>query len=144
MRVFMHLVAILVVMGFAWWAYGESYRTRMVREEVERLEDRIAATREQIASLRAEWAYLNRPERLKILAELNFPFLGLVSPGADAFADIDNVPFRDEAPLPALSPRDVKDPVFVAGPGRSLLLPRQHAPRQNRIAAGSGNGGAER
>ncbi len=126
MRVLLHLLAILAVMGFAWWAYGENYRTRAVREEVARLENRIAETREEIAQLRAEWAFLNRPERLRALADLNFPFLGLVSPGADAFAPPSVIPFREEEPDGGDGRPE--EPVFVAGPGRPFLIGRQLLP----------------
>ncbi len=129
MRVLMHLLAILAVMGFAWWAYGENYRTRAVREEVARLENRIAGTREEIAQLRAEWAFLNRPDRLRALVDLNFPFLGLVSPRADAFAPPSAIPFREEGP--DRRPGRPEEPVFVSGPGRPLLIGRGSLPPRN-------------
>ena len=48
--------------------------------------------------LRAEWAYLNRPERLIRLAEANFETLGLVPVRADHYADPGQVAYKPEEP----------------------------------------------
>jgi hypothetical protein len=42
------------------------------------VQDEIASLRDEIAMQKAEWAYLNRPDRLRDLASMNFDRLGLM------------------------------------------------------------------
>lgn len=78
MRAFLSVFAAFVVMGLAFWAYRENYATKAVIDEVARLERAISEEREVLSVLNAEWAYLNRPDRLRDLAELNFERLQLM------------------------------------------------------------------
>ena len=64
MRMVMFLVATLSVLGAAFWAYQENYRTQAAMAEVRKLHGKIGGAHERLAMLRAEWAYLNRPDRL--------------------------------------------------------------------------------
>ena len=80
------------VMALAYWAYLENYHTQAALREMARVERAIAAERGALAVLRAEWAYLNRPDRLRDLAALNDARLGLVPLGAEAFGRLDEVP----------------------------------------------------
>ena len=82
------------VMALALWAYREDDRTRLAMREMERLERAIGREREALAVLDAEWAYLNRPERLRDLARLNDARLRLVPLTAEAFARLDQIPAR--------------------------------------------------
>ena len=43
-----------------------------------KVQNQIAALRDEIAMQKAEWAYLNRPTRLRDLAAMNFDRLGLM------------------------------------------------------------------
>ena len=90
----------LPVMGLAHWAYWEDYRTRSALRDVARLERAIEDRREALAVLDAEWAYLNRPERLRDLARLNDARLGLVPITAEAFGRLDQVPHPPPEPEP--------------------------------------------
>ena len=94
MRTGLVLVLAVPVMGLALWAYGENYRTQTAMREVARVERAIEAEREALAVLDAEWAYLNRPERLRDLARLNDERLRLVPLTAEAFAPLDRIPAR--------------------------------------------------
>ena len=80
-------------MGLAHWAYNENYTTQASLKEVRSLHRDIGAAHERLNILEAEWAYLNRPDRLRDLAELNFDRLGLLPLMPDAFGRIDQVAF---------------------------------------------------
>ena len=93
MRNVFFVLTALAVMGLAFWAYRENYRTQAALAETAKLQREIAELREALAVQRAEWAYLNRPERLRELALLNFPRLGLVPIEAKRFGRIEEVAY---------------------------------------------------
>ena len=92
MRSLFFLVTAMAVMALAVWAYRQNYETQAKLREVDELRGEIADLRERASVLRAEWAYLNRPERLYDLANLNFDRLGLLELGPDHFRYIDQIP----------------------------------------------------
>lgn len=93
MRPFLYLLTALAVMSLALWAYQENYKTQSALSEVEQLNRQIGETRAAIGVLRAEWAYLNRPDRLRELALLNFRDLQLVPLAPDQFVRADQIRF---------------------------------------------------
>ena len=93
MRSVLYLVTTLIVMGLAFWAYRENYRTQDALNEMEGVQREIAGLREQLVVLRAEWAYLNRPDRLRELADLNFPRLGLLPMTSAQFGRVTAIPY---------------------------------------------------
>lgn len=78
MRPLLYVLSFLAVLGLGFWAYRENYTTQSALREVAGLQDDIANLQESLAIQRAEWAYLNRPARLRDLAVLNFDRLGLM------------------------------------------------------------------
>lgn len=78
MRPLTYLACALLVMGLAFWAYRENYRTQAALADMRQIQREIAGLREDLGVLRAEWAYLNRPERLRELVDLNFDRLQLI------------------------------------------------------------------
>ena len=101
MRPLVYVISVLCVMALAAWAYRENFRTQSALREVELLQAQIGMLREQRSVLSAEWAWLNRPDRLHDLAELNFDRLGLLPLRAEQFARIDELAFPPPAqPLP--------------------------------------------
>ena len=66
------------VMGLAFWAYTENYETKGKLDEVAQLSRDIAEAQSRLRALKAEWAYLNRPERLLQLVNANFDELKLL------------------------------------------------------------------
>ena len=78
MRPVLYVLSFLAVLASAFWAYRENYATQGQLKHVAALQDEIATLRESIALQRAEWAYLNRPDRLRELATINFDRLGLL------------------------------------------------------------------
>lgn len=93
MKTLLYVAASALVVAFAFWAYQVNYTTQEAVREVERLRLEIAQERSTIAILNAEWAYLNRPDRLRILAEQYFAELGLAPMSAEHFADPAEVTF---------------------------------------------------
>jgi len=84
---FLYLLAAAVVVGFGYLTFVVNYETRDTRKRVVELQREIAFERETIGVLRVEWAYLNRPERLRILSETYFLELRLMPIHAEHFAD---------------------------------------------------------
>jgi cell division protein FtsL len=66
---FLNVLAVIGLIASALNAYRIKYDTTYFVEEVARLERELQREREQIAVLRAEWQFLNRPERLQFLAQ---------------------------------------------------------------------------
>jgi hypothetical protein len=86
MRTLLLILAALTVIGTGFWAYRENYATQAALDEAAALNARITDAKARLAVLGAEWAYLNRPDRLRDLAELNFDRLGLMPLRAEHFA----------------------------------------------------------
>ena len=101
MRTLIHALSILAVVALAFWAYDEGYRTRATERAVRHLQAEIGARHEELAVLRSEWAYLNRPDRLHALAEMNFESLELMPLGAEHYGRVAEVAFPPP-PLPLM------------------------------------------
>ena len=96
MRSLTYLACVLLVMGLAFWAYRENYTTQSAIDQTERLQRQIGEARQRLAVLNAEWAYLNRPERLRDLADLNFDRLGLLPFSAEQFGTLADIPMPED------------------------------------------------
>lgn len=104
MRGFLFVLSAIAVIGLAFWAYRENYETQAAQARASALQNEIALARERLRMLNAEWAYLNRPDRLRDLAQINFDRLGLLPLRADQFGRIDQVAYPPLDPLPLLNP----------------------------------------
>jgi hypothetical protein len=93
MRMAVHALSALAVIVLGFWAYEEGYDTRATEREVRELRREIGSRHEELSVLRAEWAYLNRPDRLHDLAEMNFERLGLMPLAPLHFATAEEVPY---------------------------------------------------
>ncbi|UYV36018.1 cell division protein FtsL [Rhodobacteraceae bacterium D3-12] len=93
MKSLLYVLTALSVIGLAFWAYHENYRTQEALNETETLQREIGLKRGRLGVLRAEWAYLNRPERLRELADLNFGRLQLLPLAPEQFGRIDQVSY---------------------------------------------------
>jgi hypothetical protein len=101
MRAFFYILAVGCVVGSAYWAYLENIKTQAAISQVEDLQDAIGSARARLAILNAEWAYLNRPDRLSDLALLNFESLELVPMSSDHFGQVEQIEFyQDPLVLP--------------------------------------------
>jgi hypothetical protein len=92
-RMLLYLSAAVLVVVCATWAYRVNYATQEAMDRVADLRQQIAAEREAIAVQNAEWAYLNRPDRLQALVERNKGSLGLAELTPEQFGTARDVAF---------------------------------------------------
>ncbi len=111
MRAVLYVLTTMFVIGLAFWAYRENYATQKALSDTDNLRHEIREAHSRLAVLRAEWAYLNRPDRLRDLAEMNFDRLELLPLHPDQFGAIDQVGFP---PLPDLPMFDITEGVDVS------------------------------
>ena len=79
MRALIYAMAFVGLLGLGAWAYSENYDMRARESEVSDLQGQIGMLRDAISTQKAEWAYLNRPDRLRELVNLNFERLELMA-----------------------------------------------------------------
>lgn len=101
-----------------------SHDVQRAEREVRRLQHSIVQEREAIRVLQAEWAYLNRPERLELLAS---QYLDLVPPAPATLLSV--MPEAEEAssgvvaaPVASSSVR-AQDIAYRSPPAAALPLP---------------------
>ena len=100
MRSFIYILTFACLVGLAFWAYQENIKTKNVIAKTEQLQKEIGIARARLSILNAEWAYLNRPERLLELVDLNFDRLQLVPLRASNFLEVDEINFLNDPDLP--------------------------------------------
>jgi hypothetical protein len=108
MRPVLYVLSFLAVIALGFWAYRENYATQAALKEVETLQREIVGLREALSVQRAEWAYLNRPDRLRDLATANFDRLGLLPMEPSQFGNAAQVAYPRTA-LPQIDfPVDIQ------------------------------------
>ena len=100
MRPIIFILSALSLIGLAFWAYRENYATQLAMRNVGHLQNEIAGLRETLQLQRAEWAYLNRPSRLRDLASLNFDRLGLLPMEPEQFGEVGQIANPPPPPIP--------------------------------------------
>ena len=96
MRSLLYLSTTLAVIALAAWAYRENHLTQQAMNERRALQREIVALNEALSVQRADWAWLNRPDRLRELVDVNFGRLKLVPITATHFGEIGQIVY----PLP--------------------------------------------
>ena len=107
MKSIAYVLTALAVFGLAFWAYQENYATQQVLSQTQRLQRDIGQAQVRLRVLRAEWAYLNRPDRLLELSDINFDSLGLLPLRPNQFGRVSEVAFPPDPLLPITNPVDV-------------------------------------
>ena len=87
------VMAAFIIAAAAFGLYVMKYRVQEVKTQTSALADSIATEREAMNLLQAEWAYLNRPERLKALAE---KYCRLVPATGEQMVELSAIPARGE------------------------------------------------
>ena len=64
------IIALALLLGSAIYAYGIKYDTIVLGEQIARQKIKIQKEKDQIALLKAEWQFLNRPDRIQALSDL--------------------------------------------------------------------------
>ena len=94
---FLHLIAILGLIGSAGYAYSIKYDSLYQAEQVAKLKSRIRTERDGIAVLKAEWQHLNRPDRLQAAVNRHLDLVPLSPMQLARLSDLPNkAPKTDE------------------------------------------------
>ncbi len=93
LRTSLYIFSTLAVMLLGYWAHVENLRTRAAIDEVAALSREIGRLGAEVNVLKAEWAYLNRPDRLMDLVALNEARLGLMPLAPEQFGRVDQVAY---------------------------------------------------
>ena len=107
MKALLYLSGVVLVVVCASWAYRVNYETREARGRVAELRAEIARGREALGMLRAEWAYLNRPDRLRALIETRGARLELAALVPEQFGAATMIAYPPE---PAIAPLERAGP----------------------------------
>jgi cell division protein FtsL len=107
----LHLFVIVALVLAAAYVYDIKFESTLQAERVARLRSEIRRERDAVAALRAEWAKLDSPARIQLLAQRHLQLKPL-----DA-RQIDNLANLPEQPKPSLF-ADEPDPI-----GALITLP---------------------
>ncbi|CAM5765554.1 cell division protein FtsL [Bosea minatitlanensis] len=66
---FLHVIAIGALVSSAVYAYTIKYETTLATEHLQKLRSKTQRERDAIQVLKAEWQFLNRPDRIQTLAD---------------------------------------------------------------------------
>lgn len=100
MRAFMVFVWIMLVSVTGYTLFHISFQVSAMEQELSSLNTQIRKEKESVHVLKAEWTYLNRPERIERLSQSLLPDLSVLKPSQ--LATFDELPVRsgeDEVPL---------------------------------------------
>lgn len=92
----LHLIAICLLVGSAGYVYSIKYETLYYAEQLAKLKHKIQREREAIAVVKAEWAMLNRPERLQRMVEQHLDLQPMNVQQLARLSEIPNKPQKND------------------------------------------------
>lgn len=96
-----NLLLVMAVVGLSVGLYDIKYRAEGADRHARQLEQRIAKEQDAIRVLRAEWSYLNQPERLQELAARYSALKPLTAAQIGTFEDVPMPHMADEFYVPS-------------------------------------------
>ncbi len=66
---YLNILAIVALLSSAIYAYSIKYETILTSEQIVKTRHAIAREKDAIATLKSEWAYVTRPERVQVLSD---------------------------------------------------------------------------
>lgn len=90
------MIWVVVVVCAAGLLYSVKYRVQAMDEQIAGIRSQISDERAAIHVLNAEWAFLTRPERIRLLAEKH---LKMDSMDGKQMLELADVPFSPDAPV---------------------------------------------
>ena len=82
------IIALALLLGSAVYAYGIKYDTIVLGEQIARQKIKIQKEKDQIALLKAEWQFLNRPDRIQALSDMQGDMTALQAQQIVRWSDI--------------------------------------------------------
>jgi cell division protein FtsL len=92
----LHIIAITALIASAVYAYTVKYETLYYVEQVAKLKAQVQRERDIIAVLRAEWQYLDRPDRLQEAADQHLDLQPMKIQQLARLSDLPNRPERED------------------------------------------------
>ena len=127
----LHVIAISALVGSAGYAYSIKYETLYHAEQVAKMKARVQRERDAIAVLRAEWQYLNRPDRLQVAVERNLELQPLAVQQIGRFSDLPNRPPREDGIGRKLESLGLLEPTATPkDPGLESRTPSTQTPKR--------------
>jgi hypothetical protein len=99
-----NFVLIALMLIGAGVVYDFKYEAERAAAKVAKINRKIDAERDAIATLKAEWSLLNQPKRLQELAERHRGFLELDPLDPTQIGSIDDIPFKPAVPVAPSTP----------------------------------------
>ena len=103
-RFLLFAIVTITTFGLGSWAYKINYESRAASQRVKGLEKSILSAKKESKILKAEWAHLNNPDRLRKLVEYYFIELRLTPINPDDFISFSEIYWdKDIEKTPAAS-----------------------------------------
>ena len=109
MRKFMPLLWMPVLVVAAFLMYRVKYEVQAIKAQIAQTSRELETEREALHVVAAEWAYLNRPERLQALADKYLSSAGVT---VDQIAEVEAIPFPKQSVASAKENSDLKPASF--------------------------------